>query len=310
MVELSIVTTTYCSEKDLKEFHARTVRAALAITNNFELIYVNDGCPQRSLQIALEFMRVDPRIVVVDLSRNFGHHRALMTGLQHAVGRHVFMIDSDLEEQPELLHDYWTALAATPNADSIYGTQETRKGGLFERVSGHIWYRFFALLSSIKYPPNGVTARLMTRRYVDALLQFPETELELWGVFVLVGFEQKEVLVVKGAKSTSTYSLRKKISSAVESITSFSSAPLTGLFLLGSSITTGSLLIVIYLIVSKFLFNSIIAGWTSILVSIWLLGGLIIFSIGLIGIYLSKMFLEIKRRPLAIIRKVYRSDDG
>ena len=309
MVDLSIVTTLYYSENELKEFHVRATRAASEITEDFEIVYVNDGCPQQSLQIAREFLRTEPRTVVVDLSRNFGHHRAMMTGLQQSVGRHVFMIDSDLEEQPELLHDYWRALSTTPSADSVYGIQGNRKGAFFERVSGRIWYLIFALLSSVQYPANGVTARLMTRRYVDALLQFSETELELWGIFALVGFEQKELLVSKGSKGTSTYSLRKKISIAVNSITSFSSAPLTGMFLFGSLITAGSFLFVIYLIGRKLLFNSIIAGWTSTLASIWLIGGLIIFSIGLVGIYLSKIFLEIKRRPLTIIRKVYRADD-
>ena len=309
-MELSVVTTLFHSERHVDEFHSRTVAAVSVATNDFEVVYVNDGSPDGALGRVLALQQQDPRVVVVDLSRNFGHHRALMTGLQQARGDHVFMIDSDLEEAPELFADYWTARGNDDALDVVYGVQEQRKGGWFERLSGRVWYRLFALLSNIDYPADGVTARLMSRRYVDAVTSYPETQLELWGIFVLAGFEQRAIRVAKSSKGTSTYSFGRKLRMMVDSITSFSSIPLVGSFVLGLLIAAISFGFIIYLLVQRYVYDEIIEGWTSTLISIWFIGGLILFSLGIIGIYLAKMFLEIKNRPLTVIRKIHRTPDA
>lgn len=294
----------------MDDFHARSVAAMSAITDDFEIIYVNDGSPDGALQSVLALQAEDRRVVAIDLSRNFGHHRALMTGLQHARGDHVFMIDSDLEEAPELLSDYWAAVSGDVDLDVVYGIQEQRKGAWFERLSGRLWYGMFALLSNIDYPADGVTARLMSRRYVDAVVSYPETQLELWGIFVLAGFEQRAIPVVKGSKGTSTYSFGRKLRMMIDSITSFSSVPLVASFVLGLAMTAVSFGFIIWLLVQRFVYDEIIEGWTSTLISIWFIGGLILFSLGIIGIYLAKMFLEIKNRPLTVIRKIHRIPDA
>ena len=281
-----------------------------SITDDFEIIYVNDGSPDGALQRVLALQMQDGRVVAIDLSRNFGHHRALMTGLQHARGDHVFMIDSDLEEAPELLNDYWATCSSDVDLDVVYGIQEQRKGAWFERLSGRLWYGMFALLSNIDYPADGVTARLMSRRYVDAVVSYPETQLELWGIFVLAGFEQRAIRVAKSSKGTSTYSFTRKLRMMVDSITSFSSIPLVASFVLGLAMTAVSFGFIIWLLVQRFVYDEIIEGWTSTLISIWFIGGLILFSLGIIGIYLAKMFLEIKNRPLTVVRKVHRIPDA
>jgi putative glycosyltransferase len=309
-VKLSVVTTLFHSERHVDEFHARTVVAMSKITDDFEIIYVNDGSPDGALQRVLKLQAQDRRVVAIDLSRNFGHHRALMTGLQHARGDHVFMIDSDLEEAPELLNDYWVTCSNEVDLDVVYGIQEQRKGGWFERLSGRLWYRMFALLSNIDYPADGVTARLMSRRYVDAVISYPETQLELWGIFVLAGFEQRAIRVAKRSKGSSTYSFGRKLRMMIDSITSFSSIPLVASFVLGLAMTAVSFGFIIWLLVQRFVYDEIIEGWTSTLISIWFIGGLILFSLGIIGIYLAKMFLEIKNRPLTVVRKIHRMPDA
>ncbi len=309
-MELSVVTTLFHSEMHVASFHARVIAAASGITDDFEIIYVNDGSPDRALSVVLALQTLEPRVVAVDLSRNFGHHRALMTGLQQARGRHVFMIDSDLEEAPELLADYWATVSKNPEVDVVYGVQQHRKGGWFERISGRLWYWMFSLLSNIDYPADGVTARLMSRRYVDAVVSYPETQLELWGIFVLAGFEQCSIPVKKESKGTSTYSFGRKLRMMVDSITSFSSVPLVASFVLGLIMTGVSFGFIVWLLIQRFVFDELIEGWTSTLISIWFIGGLILFSLGIIGIYLAKMFLEIKKRPLTVIRKMHRIDNG
>jgi putative glycosyltransferase len=305
-MKISVVTTLYYSEKYIREFYSCVVESVKKISPDYEIIFVNDGSPDYSLNVVLELQKSDKNIVVIDLSRNFGHHRAIMTGLNHASGDYVFLIDSDLEEKPELVNLYWDEMQNSEGVDVVYGIQDRRKGGFFERVSGRIWYFLFSFLSDIDYPSDSLTARLMTKKYVENVICYNEKELEIWGIFVLTGFNQKTITVSKGSKGISTYTLRRKLALVIDSVTSFSSKPLTYIFVLGLVMTFISGIYIIYLISMRYLYNEIPPGWSSTLVSLWFIGGLLIFCIGIIGVYLSKMFLEIKNRPLTIIRNIYK----
>ncbi len=134
-MKLSVVTTLYQSALYLPEFHKRIVDAAADISSDFEVIYVNDGSPDDSLAISINIAQLDPRVVVVDLARNFGQHKAIMTGLKYARGELVFLIDSDLEEAPELISDF-SACMTRIECDVVFGVQKRRKGAAFERMSG------------------------------------------------------------------------------------------------------------------------------------------------------------------------------
>ena len=169
-MKLSIVTTLYQSAPYITEFHQRTSTAAQQLVgNDYEIIFVNDGSPDNSLELAVKITENDPHVTVVDLSRNFGHHKAMMTGLAHTKGERIFLIDSDLEENPEWLLSF-TKQMETDTSDVVYGVQSKRKGGIFEKISGSLFYPFFRLLTGLNLPNNIVTSRLMSRRYVDALL--------------------------------------------------------------------------------------------------------------------------------------------
>ena len=304
MMELSIVSTLYCSAPYLESFYQRVRNSAASLQQSFEIVLVNDGSPDASLEIALRLQLQDARIRIIDLSRNFGHHQAMMTGLMHARGEMVFLIDSDLEEDPELLEIFYQKFRAT-RADVVYGVQERRKGGLFERLSGAIFFKAFNALSSHPLPRNLVTARLMTRKYVDALVRHQERETLIAGLWVLTGFDQVSLTVTKSSKRRSSYSLRKRIAHFVNAITSFTSKPLVFIFYLGCFILLLSTIAAIDLILRKLLFGTLLAGWASLMVSIWLLGGLTIFCLGVIGIYLSKVFIEVKQRPYTVIKQIY-----
>lgn len=306
-LKLSIVSTLYYSQNYLDEFCKRCVEAAQKITTDIEFILVNDGSPDQSFQKAMELQRQYPFITVVDLSRNFGHHRAIMTGLQQATGDYVFLIDCDLEEDPELLNAFYEKLTSNRTIDVVYGLQTKRKGNWFERVSGRLFYKMLSVLTSVEYPSDTFTARLMTKRYVQSVLKYSEKELDIWGVFVLTGYNQAGIPATKGFKGKSTYSLYKKLRMAIEIITSLSHRPLYLTFLLGIFITIISLAIIASLIYRKLISNIDVEGWASILASVWFLGGLILMVLGVIAIYLSKIFLEIKNRPLTVVKEVHKS---
>lgn len=301
---LSIVTTLYDSAPYLEEFHARVCAAAEQITHDYEIILVNDGSPDNSLDLAISIHRRDKRVRVIDLSRNFGHHKAMMTGLAHARGDIVFLLDSDLEEEPELLEIFHEELTAT-GADVVFGVQQKRKGKLFERISGYLYFKVFNLLSTHHIPPNHITARLMTREYVVALMGHQEREFVMSGLWALTGFNQVPITVIKHHKTRSTYGLRRKLSHLVNGITSFSSKPLVLIFYLGCFILLVSSIAAVDMIIRKILFGTLLEGWASLIVSVWLLGGLTIFCLGVIGIYLSKVFIEVKQRPYTIIKQIF-----
>jgi putative glycosyltransferase len=303
-MDLSIVTTLYYSAPYLEEFYARACAAAQRVAANFEIILVNDGSPDDSLQTAISLQRKDKRVRVIDLSRNFGHHKAMMTGLAHTGGELVFLVDCDLEEEPELLEMFYLELKAT-EADVVFGVQQKRKGGLFERVSGAIFFKMFNFLSTHPIPQNLITARLMTRKYVKALVQHRERETMIAGLWTLTGFKQVSLPVKKHLKTSSTYDLRRRVSQLVNAITSFSSKPLDMIFYLGCVILFFSVIAAVDLIIRKLFFGALLQGWASLIVSVWLLGGLTIFSLGVIGIYLSKIFIEVKQRPYTIVKEVY-----
>lgn len=303
-MELSIVTTMYASAPYLREFHGRMSAAARALTPDYEIVLVNDGSPDESLAIALELFDTDPRVRVIDFSRNFGHHKAMMTGLAHARGDLVFLIDCDLEEDPELLGTFAERLRASA-ADVVYGVQRERRGSAFDRLGARAFYAVFNWLSSDPIPANLLTARLMTRRYVDALTAHRERQTQISGLWAITGFDQVPLEVDKRDKGSTTYTLARKVAHLVNAVTSFSDKPLVMIFYAGALIMFLSMLAAGYLVVRRVFFGTMLAGWPSLMVTVWFLGGLTVFCVGVIGIYLSRVFVETKRRPYTIIRKIY-----
>jgi len=304
-MKLSVVATLYQSAPYIIEFHQRASAAAKNhVGEDYEIVLVNDGSPDNSLDLAVQITESDSHVVVVDLSRNFGHHKAMMTGLAHTNGDQVLLIDSDLEEEPECLIAFAEQMKSQ-RCDVVYGVQEQRKGGGFERRSGQWFYRFFKALTGLALPENIVTARLMTRRYVDALLRHEEREVFMAGLWHITGFDQFPQIVKKHSTSETTYTFRKKMSLLVNSVTSFSNAPLVGIFYIGVSISLVAVVYIGYLVIQWMFLAKPLSGWTSVMASIWLLGGMVISFIGVVGIYLSKIFSETKQRPYTIVRQIY-----
>lgn len=304
-MKLSIVTTLYYSAPYIEEFYKRVSASAKAVIADYEIVLVNDGSPDDSLERAVALSKQDDRVQVVDLSRNFGHHKALMTGLMHASGDLIFQIDVDLEEEPEILEAFYKEMKKT-GADVAYGVQDKRKGGLFERIFGGLFYAIFNFLTDIRYPPNLLIARLMTRRFVDALLLHKEKELDLGGLWTVTGFSQVPVTVHKLSKGTTTYSGRKRLALAVRSITAFSNRPLVLIAAIGTLVLFLAFLYFVYITWVYFYVGRPPDGFTTLILSVWFLGGMTIFSLGIIAIYISIIFTETKNRPYTIVRQIYK----
>jgi putative glycosyltransferase len=305
-VKLSIVTTLYRSAASINEFHRRAMRTGETLTNDIELVIVNDGSPDHSLELALALQRTDPRVVVVDLARNFGHHKAMMTGLAHATGDLVFLIDSDLEEQPEDLSRFYQRLIEV-GCDVVYGVQEIRRGGLVEKVTGELFFKLLDALGDRPVPRNLVTSRLMTRDYVNALVSHRDREFVISDLWQVTGFHQRGIVVKKFSHSPSTYSYRTRVEMAIKHVTTTSTKLLylilyAGLFIFGLSIS-----VILYFLGRYFTSGIGVDGFTSQIVSIWFLGGLITLILGILGIYIANIMAESKQRPYTIVRRIHRT---
>ena len=303
-MRLSIVTTLYKSAPYVEPFYQRVCAAAAQVTDDYEIVMVDDGSPDDSLDAAVAIAARDPRVRVAELSRNFGHHRAMMTGLRLAKGALVFLIDVDLEEEPEWLGVFWKTMVEG-DRDVVFGYQAQRKGTLVERIGGAVHWWLLRQLSSYPIPDNLVTARLMTRQYVRSLLRHRERKTAIGGLWALTGYRQTGLPVVKGFRGTTSYSPIRRFAMAIDGLTSFSEKPLIMVFVLGLTIfalsSVGALLLVI-----RRLTGTLLSGWASLIVSVWMLGGLSIACMGILGLYVARVFIETKRRPYSIIRRVHQ----
>jgi len=304
---ISIVTTVYRSEEFLEEYIKLCTKALKNVQCcHFELIFVNDGSPDQSLALLIQKKKQFPQIKILDLSKNFGHHYAAMAGLRFATGDYVFLIDCDLEISPLILEEFYTTLTQN-KFDVVYGYQIYRKGSFWEKYSGEFFWKIFNILSDTKIPSNMVTERLMTRAYVDSLITLNERNLFLGGMMYWTGFNQIGIPIIKGQrKGRSTYSFTRRIKLMVSAISSFSSLPLQFLFYAGSLITFFSFICGAGLIINKLISpEKVLMGYTSIAVLILFSLGVIILSMGMLGIYLSKVFIQVQNRPLYIIKDIY-----
>lgn len=308
LMQLSIVSTLYYSAPYLDEFVQRVSSCAQQITSDYELILVNDGSPDDSLQKALSIQQQNSHLKVVDLSRNFGHHEAGMTGLEQAQGDYVFLIDSDLEEAPELMLEFWQEMQANQDVDVIYGVQEQRKGGWFERFSGYLFYFIFNKLSSVKISTNALTVRLMKKKYVQVITQYHERNLFVAGIMAHAGFNQQEWSVTKKSKDSSSYTFAKRLKLFITCLTSFSSKPLEYLFATGCSILLFSILAILLFCLNYFIFNESISNFGAIILASGFVSGIVVSCTGILGLYLAMLVTEVKKRPRTIIKKIYAGE--
>lgn len=309
-MKLSVVSTLYRSKPFLGRFVTEITRVVEQLgiaADDYELLFVNDGSPDDSLGFLLEQKVHVPQIKLIDLSRNFGHHYAMQVGLEYAQGDFIFLIDNDLETPPDFLARCYEVITQEPYPDVVYGYQEVRKGKAVESLGGKIFWWMINKMSEVKIPKNILTERLMTRHYVDNLLRLGDANLFLGGMMYWTGFEQVGLPVAKTTREgESTYTMKKRLHLMVQAVTSFSGKPLEYLFYAGLTITLFSTLGLLYILFQKIVHgDEIQMGWTSLVAVNMLILGIISTFLGLMGIYIFKIFRQVQNRPNAIVKKIY-----
>jgi putative glycosyltransferase len=303
--KISLVTSLYRSASYVVDFHDRHLECLRSLNLDWEFIFVDDGSPDQSGQLIKSLIANQKNVKLVSLSRNFGQHAAMFAGMAHASGDFIYTADCDLEEEPENILAMFEVLHQQPEVDVVYSVVAKRDGGFLSKTLGYVFFALLDFASSVKVPHNQGWQRIMTKDYVDALLKYEEAESLPGGLMALAGFNQVAFVIEKKFKGTTTYSFKKRFVLAVNSLVAFSSTPLIFIALLGFGISTISFIFLIEILFKKLFVHNYQTGWISIFVSIWCVGGLILSSVGVCGIYIAKIFNQVKARPKYIVRKVF-----
>lgn len=308
---LSIVTAA-CNEEDvLPEFFARLKRVLEAIGEPWEIICVNDGSTDRTREILSDAAREDPRIRVINLSRNFGKERALTAGIDHARGQAVVPLDADLQDPPELIADFvrlWRE-----GYDAVYAVRERRDSDSWiKRTSASAFYAAMNRLSNVEIPANAGDFRLMDRRVVDALGQMRERNRFMKGLFAWVGFRQTSVSYRRPSRPAgkTKFNYWKLWNFALDGITGYSTLPLRIAGYFGLLFALISMCYGVFLILRTILFGTDVPGYASTMVAVIFMGGIQLFVLGIIGEYLGRLYNEAKQRPLYLIESRIGFDDA
>jgi glycosyltransferase involved in cell wall biosynthesis len=297
---LSVVAPVYNEVATIEEFYARVCTALHGL--RFELVLVDDGSSDGSDRELAKLAMNDPRVRVVQLSRNFGHQTALTAGLDHARGDAVVMLDADLQDPPELIPqmlDHWRA-----GCDVIYAVREQRDGeSRFKLATARWFYALFDRLAQVELQHNSGDFRMLDRRALDALLSMRERNRFLRGMTVWVGYRQAAVPYTRDARhaGTTKYTIPKMLRFSLDAISSFSHRPLQLATLLGFLISTLAF-IAIPVVVALRVAGSYLPGFGSVTIAVLLLGGIQLIALGIIGEYVGRIYDEVKGRPLYLVR--------
>ena len=269
----------------------------------FELVLADDGSKDSTPAILEELAAADERVKVISLSRNFGHQAALTAGLDHAQGDVVVMMDSDLQDPPEVIPEMLQRWRE--GSDVVYAVRQSRAGETkFKLLTAKWFYRLLQRMSQIELPLDAGDFRLMDRRALDALLAMPERNRFLRGMTVWVGFTQSAVTYERAARGAgdTKYTLNRMMRFALDATTSFSHTPLQLATLLGFVISALALISIPLVIIAR-LNDVFVPGISSTLVAILLLGGIQLITVGIIGEYVGRIYDEVKNRPLYVVRE-------
>ena len=300
---ISVIVPIYNEEENIAEVYRRCSAVFEKSAETCELIFVNDGSTDRSLETLKELAESDSQVRVISFSRNFGHQIAVTAGLDFAQGDAVVVIDADLQDPPELIEQMMEKWKQ--GYQVVYGQRTERKGEtFFKRKTAYLFYRMMRFMTATDMPPDTGDFRLMDREVVEVLKNMKERNRFLRGMVSWVGFNQTGLQFERQKRQAgkTKYPLTKMIRFAVNGIVSFSDKPLRIASYLGLLASGIGLLMIFYGIYSKFFMpERTVTGWTSVFVAVLFLGGVQLFTIGIIGEYISRIYEETKSRPLYVV---------
>lgn len=307
-VQLSLVICFLNEREVLPQCHARLRQVLDALGEPWEIVFVDDGSQDGSAEYIAGLMAREPGLKLVRLSRNFGKEAAMTAGLEHASGAAVILLDADLQDPPELIPEM--VRAWREGADVVGMRRRSRAGeGWFKRASAYAYYRLLSRLSRAAIPPDTGDFRLMSRRAVDALLRLPERCRYMKGLYAWIGMPTRFIDYDRAprAAGSTKWNVFALLRLALEGITSFSTAPLRWATVAGVTAALLGALFGVVIIFKTLMFGHDVQGYPSLMAMITFLSGIQLITIGLLGEYLGKTYMESKQRPVYLVRDVQHS---
>ncbi len=302
-IALSVIIPIYNEEDSIEKLYERLKHVVSGLDVSHELIFVNDGSHDRSMELIRKLSGRDSSVRYIDFSRNFGHQIAVTAGLDHCSGEAVVIIDADLQDPPELIGEMYARMQE--GYQVVYARRRQRRGeGVLKRWTARYFYRLLAKITSIEIPVDTGDFRIMDRRIVEVLRKMPEQEKYLRGQIAWAGYRQTFVEYDRDGRHAGRtgYTLRKMYRLALDGITSFSTAPLKFATALGFIVSMAAFFASLYVLYVKFISHNAVPGWASLMLVVLFLGGVQLICIGIIGEYISRMSANVRSRPLYVVR--------
>lgn len=302
-IHISIVTPVYGCGQNLSKLYERIVTTLLTITDDFEIIMVNDASPDDAWRNIKDLAQKDKRVKGINFSRNFGQHKAITAGLDYAKGDWVVVMDCDLQDQPEEILKLYHK--AQEGYDVVFGRRHQRKDSSLKRLGSKLFYKVLDYFTESKIDNSIANFSIVSSNVVDKLRKLREQN-RLYPLFVnWVGFKRVDIDIehAQREEGKSSYTLKKLIDLAIDAIVSQSNKPLKLAIKFGFTLALLSLTYAVWLVLRYFIFSIPVEGWTSVMVSIYFIGGLLFANMGVLGLYIGKTFDETKNRPLYLIEE-------
>lgn len=307
-MKISVVTPAYKCEKCIKFMYQRLIESLSAITDDFEIIFVNDASPENDWREIAELCNRDKRVKGINFSRNFGQHYAITAGLDYATGEWIIVMDCDLQDRPEEIPRFLEK--AQEGYEVVLGQRVERQDSLVKKITSKYFYKTLSYLTDTYQDESVANFGIYHRKVIDVLISMRES-LRYFPVMVRwAGFNIAAIEIGHDERTIgkTSYSFMKRIKLAINVMIAFSDKPLRLTAKIGLSISMLAIIYALFLYWRAITGNISIEGWASIVVSIWFLSGLIIFTLGMIGVYIGKIFDEVKKRPIYVERDVINCD--
>ena len=303
-MELSVIIPIYNEEGNILKLHERLTAVLNTMQSDYELVFVNDGSRDRSMDLIRELAGKYSDIRYIDFSRNFGHQVAVSAGLDYCRGRYAVIIDADLQDPPELIRDMYAK--AKEGYEVVYARRRSRAGESFlKKYTARRFYRLLSSITSIDIPLDTGDFRIISRSIIDVLKHMPEQQKFLRGQISWAGFRQTFIEYDRNERHAGQtgYTYKKMFRFALDGITSFSNLPLKFATILGFIVSFFTFLFALWALYSRFVLKSYVQGWTSLMLVILFIGGVQLICIGIIGEYISRLSSNVRNRPLYIVRE-------
>jgi dolichol-phosphate mannosyltransferase len=301
MMKISVVVPCNNEEDVIDELTKRLKSSISIITSDFEIIFVDDGSVDKTWSKIINGSKLDPRIKGIKLSRNFGQHYAITAGLHNSLGDWIIVMDGDLQDRPEIIPKLYEK--AVEGFDVVFVSRANRKDRSWYLLLQKIFYLILRILSGIRFDSTIANYSIINRKVVQAFMQFPENSRFYGSTIKWLGFNQTSIKADHESRFAghASYTLKTRLKLANDIILSFSDRPLRFAILLGSVVSFSSLLCAFWFLYGSLNWGYSIVGWPSLIISIFFLGGINLITLGIIGIYIGRIFTQVKERPLYVI---------